>query len=103
MGWRQKVIFPSTLTTSSLFVVSSCFSASNIHAMFMMLWSEQLYNDFVDPLGVAMGSPDYCLRIVKNLMHDFSSYLYLEALGPSLDEYQQQVAWPFLLVSVTET
>nr|XP_027235199.1 membrane metallo-endopeptidase-like 1 isoform X3 [Penaeus vannamei]XP_027235200.1 membrane metallo-endopeptidase-like 1 isoform X4 [Penaeus vannamei] len=88
---KLQVYFKDRLQRIIEHVNENIYDASNIHAMFMMLWSEQLYNDFVDPLGVAMGSPDYCLRIVKNLMHDFSSYLYLEALGPSLDEYQQQI------------
>ncbi|XP_063596981.1 membrane metallo-endopeptidase-like 1 isoform X2 [Penaeus indicus] len=88
---KVQVYFKDELQKIIEHVNENIYDASNIHAMFMMLWSEQLYNDFVDPLGVAMGSPAYCLRIVKNLMHDFSSYLYLEALGPSLDEYQQQI------------
>lgn len=65
----------------------------------MMMWSEQLYNDIVDPPVATMGSPDYCLRVTKNLMHDFSSYIYLDALGPRLDEYQKQVARAFPFVS----
>ncbi|ROT77063.1 Endothelin-converting enzyme-like 1 [Penaeus vannamei] len=80
---KLQVYFKDRLQRIIEHVNENIYDASNIHAMFMMLWSEQLYNDFVDPLGVAMGSPDYCLRIVKNLMHDFSSYLYLEALGPA--------------------
>ncbi|XP_047485379.1 membrane metallo-endopeptidase-like 1 [Penaeus chinensis] len=88
---KVQVYFKDRLQRIIEHVNENIYDASNIHAMFMMLWSEQLYNDFVDPLGVAMGSPDYCLRIVKNLMHDFSSYLYLEALGPNIDEYQQQI------------
>ncbi|XP_042885137.1 endothelin-converting enzyme 2-like isoform X2 [Penaeus japonicus] len=88
---KVQVYFKETLERIINYVNMNIGDASNIHTVFMMMWSEQLYNDIVDPPVATMGSPDYCLRVTKNLMHDFSSYIYLDSLGPRLDEYQKQI------------
>ncbi|KAK8385125.1 hypothetical protein O3P69_012129 [Scylla paramamosain] len=66
-------------------------SPAELYNILVLLWAEMVYTDFVDPVGVSVGDPEYCLNTAIALMEDTASYLYLQAVALSVEARDAQI------------